>query len=501
MRLRRRCSLVLAVRLTAAAAAVALTTAVAVVAVVLALGAAGLCLGGDACMQEAAHLVRPELLARMRRPLPGTEARAQALRPHGACTAVAYDDGTYVDEANTGVVWVPSGNRTSMCEWTDMCVDARRGVFVPDVEGEGTLERRATDPRRAADGALANLRTADGPHDYYWEPVLASLAADDAVHVVDAACTLYVQLTMYPYHLSHFLYNVALPALATRMATEGRDAHPTGRQPCSVWAPVRLFDAEREPRWRAPIEFAWLNFSHVLPMAMSNALLADDVASGDLFHSFQRIVPVPSVMPADLAGRPACFRRTVLGTGNTCPLANCASKPAPAVYEEARRLAYAFADQTEASSSSDPPPPRARGPVVVLVEREDTRRVANHADLLAGLRASGVNARSVTLKGASFADQVNLFRDAAVLLAPHGNANGNLLWMPPDGTLIEMFGFNYTRVFFEGIAREMGVRYMAWRCMDPSCSAGNAGLPQFYHDMVVSVPDVIALVHRALTPA
>jgi hypothetical protein len=445
-------------------------------------------LDDDDCMQDASALVAAGALAALRVPLPGTRrVPAQALQPHAVCTEAA--DGVTEEERR----------RTRMCTWRDLCVDARHGVFVPDVhapDGTRRLAPRATDPRHAAVGAHVNLRTIESARDYFWEPVLAApAAAPDGLVDYAGACVLYVQLATYPYHLSHFLYNVALPALATRMATEAamRDRPP----PCAVWAPVKLFDAELEPRWRRPLEFAWLNFTQVMPMALSNALLVDDVLEGDLFHDFQRIVPVPSVTAADLAVRPTCFARTVLGTGSRCAVSHCASRPDPAVYAEARRLAFAFVD-----GSGDPGAPRSpAGGLVVLVERKETRRVINHVALLAALRAAGIDVRSVTLSGATFAEQVTLFRDAAVVLAPHGNANGNILWMAPGGTLIEMFAFEVAATFFEDIAHELGVRYMAWRCMDRSCIApGQEHLKDklFYRDMLVSVPEVVQLVHSAL---
>jgi hypothetical protein len=65
------------------------------------------------------------------------------------------------------------------------------------------------------------------------------------------------------------------------------------------------------------------------------------------------------------------------------------------------------------------------------------RAIANHMELK-GLVDSHFHCTGLQLEGATLAEQIALFQDADMVIAQHGAALSNLVWMRPGTTIIEI---------------------------------------------------------------
>ena len=78
---------------------------------------------------------------------------------------------------------------------------------------------------------------------------------------------------------------------------------------------------------------------------------------------------------------------------------------------------------------------------VVVAQRRSTesRRMNNVSDLLVALMSRGFNATVVTFGDLSFADQLNAVSDAAVLVGVTGSDLVNLVFLPSNAAVVEVF--------------------------------------------------------------
>lgn len=94
------------------------------------------------------------------------------------------------------------------------------------------------------------------------------------------------------------------------------------------------------------------------------------------------------------------------------------------------------------------------GPLV-WVQRSGRRRVRNEDDLLPVLARHGVE---VMEDGRySVPEQVAIFRDARVVVAPHGAGLTNLLHAPAGTTVLELFGPGYSQDCFRWMSTVLGM--------------------------------------------
>jgi hypothetical protein len=98
------------------------------------------------------------------------------------------------------------------------------------------------------------------------------------------------------------------------------------------------------------------------------------------------------------------------------------------------------------------PPGLPQGlPLVVVLERLGTRRVADHAALVAALTealAGSHHVASAQTAGMSVAEQAALFSRAAVLVAPHGSGLSNAIFMPKGAVVVELLPWHYPNLTF-----------------------------------------------------
>ncbi len=95
----------------------------------------------------------------------------------------------------------------------------------------------------------------------------------------------------------------------------------------------------------------------------------------------------------------------------------------------------------------------------LYVSRGDAkgRRVTNEDDLTRVLAAEGFE--TVLLHGRSVREQIELFSEAAIVVAPHGAALTNIAFCLPQSALIELFPPRYQPQCFEHLAKQVGMQY------------------------------------------
>jgi hypothetical protein len=103
-----------------------------------------------------------------------------------------------------------------------------------------------------------------------------------------------------------------------------------------------------------------------------------------------------------------------------------------------------------------PPPTKSRR---IYLTRRDVpkRRVLNEPEVSHFLKRHGFE--SICPGDLSFAQQVGLFRDAKVVVAPHGAGATNMIFAAEGAVLIELFGSNYVNGCFWAIANARNQKY------------------------------------------
>ncbi len=92
------------------------------------------------------------------------------------------------------------------------------------------------------------------------------------------------------------------------------------------------------------------------------------------------------------------------------------------------------------------PQPETAG--ITVIKRTTTRKYVEHDELVKGLAKFGMPVRVAILEKLSFPEQINLMRNTAILLGPHGAGVTNMIFMPKGSAILELYpkGF-YCRVF------------------------------------------------------
>ncbi|WP_414661871.1 glycosyltransferase family 61 protein [Horticoccus sp. 23ND18S-11] len=95
----------------------------------------------------------------------------------------------------------------------------------------------------------------------------------------------------------------------------------------------------------------------------------------------------------------------------------------------------------------------------LYVSRRDapSRRVANEDELVDFLSQEGFE--TICPGSMTFAEQVETFREASVVAAPHGAGLTNMIFAPPGATLVEFFGDNYINGCYWAISNLCDHRY------------------------------------------
>lgn len=95
----------------------------------------------------------------------------------------------------------------------------------------------------------------------------------------------------------------------------------------------------------------------------------------------------------------------------------------------------------------------------VYISRKGRRRVLNEAEIIAVLKE--FNFTILYDEPRSVAEQVTLYRNAKVIIGPHGASFANILNCKPETTLIELFPDNYHPDYFRFMGHIFNLNYFA----------------------------------------
>ena len=87
----------------------------------------------------------------------------------------------------------------------------------------------------------------------------------------------------------------------------------------------------------------------------------------------------------------------------------------------------------------------------IYISRKGRRKCLNEAEVFTLLAAKGFT--FVEDKPRSLEDQIGIFRNASVIVAPHGAALTNLLWCEEGTTVIELFGESYQPPYYRNLSK------------------------------------------------
>jgi hypothetical protein len=141
-----------------------------------------------------------------------------------------------------------------------------------------------------------------------------------------------------------------------------------------------------------------------------------------------------------------------------------------------RERAYHRAGLTQLGTSTKPLyPPRK----ITVIDRKgmNGRGIYNFKEILEAVKATGLPYEEInTLAKMSFADQVQLMANTGILIAPHGAALANLMFLPAHAVVIELFPYLMKKNTYRYLSGLMDLHYYpiySWELLDTS-------LTQFY---------------------
>lgn len=108
--------------------------------------------------------------------------------------------------------------------------------------------------------------------------------------------------------------------------------------------------------------------------------------------------------------------------------------------------------------------------MVLVIRRDDRRRILNLAALLATLRGLSLTLRVVAFEDYSLAEQIRIVQRADILVAVHGAALSHLFFMRTETAVIEIFPYGFHKTIYRNLAAVVGVQYASWQCPRSSCS-------------------------------
>jgi len=114
-----------------------------------------------------------------------------------------------------------------------------------------------------------------------------------------------------------------------------------------------------------------------------------------------------------------------------------------------RFLRYCFIRHSERSTGNLPRR--------FYIQRTGKRKVANESVILPLLKSKNIH--MVRPEKLSFIDQVSLFFNAEVVVAPHGSGLANLVFASQYIQVVELFPYNQIRIPYWAIANRIGASY------------------------------------------
>jgi hypothetical protein len=137
------------------------------------------------------------------------------------------------------------------------------------------------------------------------------------------------------------------------------------------------------------------------------------------------------------------------------------------------------------------PPPEARGPERLYLSRYGRRRCLNDEPIIKRCKELGFV--EVDESSRTIAEQIALYRDAKILVGPHGSAFTNMVWAAPGAHIIEMIPTTFDVTYHAGLTKSLGHRYTKI-----SCANGPTATSGVTIDFNADVDEVIRTIDRAV---
>jgi capsular polysaccharide biosynthesis protein len=149
-------------------------------------------------------------------------------------------------------------------------------------------------------------------------------------------------------------------------------------------------------------------------------------------------IPPEKVLDTRITGRLAVQEVSL------CTVPKWYSSPPPGVTHVRERL-------KDAGTTS------ADGGARIYVGRRGRRMVANEQSLVDMLKTHGFSI--IEDRQRSVREQIGIFRDASLVVGPHGAALANLIWCAPGASLVELVPAAYWNQSYRNLCSAMGLRY------------------------------------------
>lgn len=137
----------------------------------------------------------------------------------------------------------------------------------------------------------------------------------------------------------------------------------------------------------------------------------------------------------------------------------------------------------------------------LFVNQMNKRRVLNEKAMMDGLKQALLNSTSffsLGFEGISVVEQVQMFAFADIIIAPHGGALANMIFMLPHSHVIEFFPSHWISKRYQKLAANLELSYqffMAEKDQSPGCAenefSNECKIARRDTDFVINVPSLV----------
>jgi len=147
-----------------------------------------------------------------------------------------------------------------------------------------------------------------------------------------------------------------------------------------------------------------------------------------------------------------CYPYGVLGTTNICSFPFCENQHEPLFFDQVRNLTLEYCRERSSQEGLK----NQDAPLISVIQRNGTRAIHNLRMVLELLDTLNLDYRVTHFEKPTFCDQVLFFHETKLILTPHGNALGNMVWMQKHSAVIELTGYEWKSPYFAYLNYAMG---------------------------------------------
>jgi hypothetical protein len=140
------------------------------------------------------------------------------------------------------------------------------------------------------------------------------------------------------------------------------------------------------------------------------------------------------------------------------------------------------------------PPAKGKGPELLYLARGGRRRCLNDAAIIERCLELGFTV--VDESSRTIPEQIELYRDAKVLVGPHGSAFTNMVWAQPGARIVEMIPSTFDVEYHEHLAASLRHHHTKIACANGPRATSGVTI-----DFRADVPFVIAAIEREVKAA